>query len=260
MIYNFKEYNPIFDTPMKRQQELAIARKIMTILNKNSYDNLEEFITKNDNYQDFLKKNNMQTVIKHFGNTLKEADYIKILENLRTLTLAKQKFEKDNINVTDISNKQFVSFEGKDKTYFIDNSRSNKTIEDELKHLQTTQLNFQTSSLEKNTENMFKELEKTKETLNLNYLHEINYDLLNNEQKKLYQAADEYQQNIDYVIRLDLEKGVIVDEKDKIIKIEKNNGTYLLTNEEGTVKNELETKEKSHQKTLKPNLNTIYSN
>ena len=72
MIYNFKEYKPIFDTPMKRQQELAISRKIMDLLNKNKYDNLEEFITKNNNYQDFLKKNNMSTVIKHFGNTLKK--------------------------------------------------------------------------------------------------------------------------------------------------------------------------------------------
>ena len=53
MTYNFKEYKTTFDTPMKRQQEVAIARKIMDILNKNKYDDLEEFITKNGNYQDF---------------------------------------------------------------------------------------------------------------------------------------------------------------------------------------------------------------
>ena len=56
MIYNFKEYIPSFDTPMKRQQEIAISRKIMDLLNKNKYDNLEEFIAKNSNYQNFLKK------------------------------------------------------------------------------------------------------------------------------------------------------------------------------------------------------------
>ena len=96
MVYNFKEYKPTFDTPMKRQQELAISRKIMDLLNKNKYDNLEEFIAKNGNYQDFLKKNNMGTVIKHFGNTLKEEDYTKILENLRTLTKTKKDFEHKN--------------------------------------------------------------------------------------------------------------------------------------------------------------------
>ena len=110
MTYNFKEYKPIFDTPMKRQQELAISRKIMDLLNKNKYDNLEEFIVKNTNYQDFLKKNDMQTVIKHFGNTIIEEDYIKILENLRTLTKEKMSFEKDNIKTTNIDNKEFNSF------------------------------------------------------------------------------------------------------------------------------------------------------
>ena len=185
MVYNFKEYKAVFDTPMKRQQELAIARKIMDLLNKNKYDNLEEFITKNGNYQDFLKHNNMQIVIKHFGNTLKEEDYIKILENLRTLTIEKQKFEKENIKTVNIDDKQFNSFKGQDKTYFIDNSGENKSLEEQMKDLQSTQQKFQTPDQKQNTENMFKELEKKKDTLNLQYLHDINYDLLSNEEKRI---------------------------------------------------------------------------
>ena len=129
MVYNFNEYKPSFDTPLKRQQELAVSRKIMGLLNKNKYDDLEEFITKNSDYQNFLKNNNMGTVVKHFGNTLKEKDYVQILENLRTLTKEKKDFEKDNIKTTNIDNKQYNTFKGEDKTYFIDNSRSNKSIE-----------------------------------------------------------------------------------------------------------------------------------
>ena len=34
MLYNFKEYKAVFDTPIKRSQELAISRKIMDLLNK----------------------------------------------------------------------------------------------------------------------------------------------------------------------------------------------------------------------------------
>ena len=260
MLYNFKEYTPKFDTPMKRQQELAIVRKIMDILNNNKYDNLEEFISKNQNYQDFLKKNNMQTVIKHFGNTLKEEDYVIILENLRVLTKTKQDFEKDNIKTTNIDNKQYNSFKGKDKTYFIDNSRSDKSIEEQMNDLQQTQQNFQTSNIKQNTENMFKELERKKETLNLNYLHEINYDLLNNEQKELYQAADNYQQNIDGIIRVDLEKSIIVDEQDNIMNIEKIGNEYKITKEEDGIKKEAEIKKNSHQKVLTASNNTIYSN
>ena len=83
MVYNFKEYKAIFDTPMKRSQEFAISSKIMDLLNKNKYESLEEFISKNTHYQDFLKNNNMENVVKHFGNTLTEEDYTRILEHLR---------------------------------------------------------------------------------------------------------------------------------------------------------------------------------
>lgn len=260
MVYDFKEYKAIFDTPMKRQQELAVARKIMDILNKNKYNNLEEFITKNSNYQDFLKNNNMQTVIKHFGNTLKEEDYVKILENLKVLTKNKQNFEKENIKTTNIDDKQFNSFKGEDKTHFIDNSESNKSIEEQMKDLQPTQQDFQTSNQEKNTENMFKELERKKEGLNLHYLNEINYELLNNEEKELFQIARNYQQSVEGVIRVDLKKGIIVDKLDNIIKIEKNNGEFVIIKDENGVQKEEEVNKKSFQKTLKPNNNTIYGN
>ena len=259
MVYSFKEYEAVFDTPMKRQQELAIARKIMDLLNKNKYDDLEEFITKNGNYQDFLMKNGMQTVIKHFGNTLKEEDYVKILENLRKLTKTKKEFEQDNIKTTNIGDKQFNSFKGENKTYFIDNSKSDKSIEEQMKDLQSTQKDFQTTDQKKNTENMFKELERKKESLNLNYLNEINYDLLNNEEKFLFQVANDYQQNIDGVIRIDLKKGIIVDEQDDIMKIKQNNGEFSVIKEENGIQKE-EAQEKSYQKTLTPSRNTIYSN
>lgn len=259
MIYNFKEYKPTFDTPMKREQEIAIARKIMDLLNKNKYDNLEEFITKNGNYQDFLKTNNMQTVVKHFGNTLKEDDYIKILENLRTLTKTKQDFEKDNIKTTNIGDKQYNSFKGNDKTYFIDNSRSDKSIEDQMKDLQKTEQIFQTSDVKQNTENMFRELERKKEGFNLKYLHEIHYELLNDEKKALFQIANNYQLGIKDIIRVDLEKGIIVDELDNIMKIEKNNGEYSITKDDNVIEKK-PSKQKTFQKKLTPNTNTIYSN
>ena len=260
MIYNFKEYKPTFDTPMKREQELAISRKIMDLLNKNKYDNLEEFITKNNNYQDFLKKNDMENVVKHFGNTLKEEDYVKILENLRTLAKTKQDFEKDNIKTTNIDDKQFNSFKGEDKTYFIDNSRTNKSIEKQLKDLQETQQQFQTTDIKKNTENMFKELDTKKDGLNLHYLHEINYESLTDEEKVLFQSANEYQQSIEDIVRIDLEKGIIVDKQDNIMKIEKNNGQYYITKEENGIEEQEVIQEKTYQKTLTHSSNTIYSN
>lgn len=260
MTYNFKEYKPVFDTPMRREQELVISRKIMDLLNKNKYDDLEKFIEKNDNYQDFLKKNDMTTVIKHFGNTLKEDDYIKILENLRVLTKTKLDFDKDNIKTTNIDDKQINSFEGEDKTYFIDNSRTDIPIEQQMKDLQTTDADFQTTNTQQNTENMFKELERKKEGLNLHYLHEINYDLLNSEEKILFQLANQFQQNIEGTIQIDLEKGIMVDEQNNISKIEKNNESYYITNGENDNEKKDTTTKKTYQKSLTPSRNTIYSN
>ncbi|MBQ9072493.1 MAG: hypothetical protein IJY25_04995 [Bacilli bacterium] len=261
MLYNFKEYKPIFDTPAKREQELAIARKIMDLLNKNKYDNLEEFIKRTNSYQDFLKNNNMTNVVKHFGNTLNEEDFTRILETLRILTKDKQDFEKDNIKTTDIEDKQFVSYQGQNKTYFIDNSRTDKSIENQMKDLQPTQQDFQTSDIKQNTENMFKELEQNKkENLKLHYLHEINFELLNNEQKELFQAANNYQQTIEGVIRVDLEKGIMVDEENTIMKIEKENGEYVVKFDNDSPENEItEQKNIGYQKQLRPNPNTIYS-
>ena len=48
-------------------------------------------------------------------------------------------------------------------------------LEKQMKDLQSTSQSFQTSDTNKNTENMFKELENKKESLNLSYLNEINY-------------------------------------------------------------------------------------
>lgn len=262
MYYNFKEYNPVFDTPMKRQQELAIARKIMDLLNKNKYDDLEEFIAKNKNYQDFLKKNNMSTVIKHFGNTLKEEDYLKIIENLRVLTKTKKDFEKDNIKTTTLNDKQFNTYEGEDKTYFIDNSMKDKSIENQMKDLQVTQSDLQTSNTKKNTENLFKELEKSKQVLNPQYLKKINPDLLNEKERELYNVAINHQRNVDTPIRIDINKGIIVDEANNISKIEKHNGEFTVISSNDGVQKEQKIEEptKQKQRVLTPSTNTIYSN
>lgn len=258
MIYNFKEYNPIFDTPIKRQQELAISRKIMDLLNKNKFDSLEEFITKNSNYQDFLKSNSMQTVIKHFGNTLIEGDYAKIIENLRILSKTKQEFEKNNIKTTNIDNKEFNTFKGENRSYYIDNSNSDKSIEQQMKDLQSTQEDFQTSDINKNTENLFSELEQKKETLNPIPLSSVNYNELTDKEKEIFQVAYDYQQSNNSNIRIDINKEIIVDEEDNIMKISKENGEIKIVKDENGLEKD-ETHKKGYQKQLTPNKDTIYS-
>ena len=246
---------------MMKQQEFAIASKIMDLLNKNKYDDLEKFINKNNNYQDFLKNNNMQNVMKHFGNTIKEEDYVKILENLRVLTKTKQDFDKNNIKTTNIRDNEYNSFKGTDKTYFIDNSNTDKKIEKQMDDLQKTSQIFQTSDTKQNTENMFNELESTKkEGLNLIPLNLINFNSLNLEQQKIYQTAYMYQQSIDDVIRIDINKCVIVDSQENIVKIKKKDEDYIIIGNNDIEKNGSNENTYIKQKSLVPNTTTIYSN
>lgn len=260
MVYNFREYEPIFDTPSKREQELAVARKIMDLLNKNKYNNIEEFISKNMNYQDFIKKNRMENVIKHFGNSLTEEDFTQIKNRIFELTKSKQNFEKETIKTTNIDDKEYNSFKGKDKTYFLDNSISNSSIEEEMKGIQNKNQQFQTSDVRKNTENMFKELEdRKKESFNLQFLNDINIQMLNNKHRNFFIAAVEYQKRSGHIIRIDLNRGIIVDEEDNIKKIENENGIFFVKETDNSKQTEKST---SYQKQLVSHAtpNTTYNN
>ena len=260
MTYNIREYKPKFDTPMKREQEICIVNIIMDLLNKNKYNNLDDFISKNSNYQDFLKKNYKENVVKHFGNSLEDKDYIFILKNLEILTKQKKSFDSENIKITIIDDKEYVSYHGEYNDFFFDNSNSNKNIEDQMKDVQPTQDKFQSPDIKNNTENIMKELmENKKEVLDLHYLNEIDYNSLNAHEKNLYEIARNYQIEHNSIIKIDLGRALIVDENNTIIKIENENGELNLNS--GKI-NENNSKENSKQftKTLSTTPITLYSN
>ena len=259
MVYIYKEYNHVFDSPAKRQQEIVIVKKIMDLLNKNKYNDIYDFNDKNQTYQNFLKNNELENVVKHFGNTLNEEDFKRIQEQMVKLTEKKKSFEKESIKTTNIGDKQYNTFKGTDKTFFLDNSHSSMSIERQLEELQPTQQQFQTDDINKNTENMMNELEKEKkESLNLRYLNEFDIDLLNETQKEIFKVAMEHQAKFQNPIRIDIERSLIVDEFNNISKIENNDGEFSIISENDNEKENM-MEQKTHQKKLIPSTNTIYS-
>ena len=107
---------------------------------------------------------------------------------------------------------------------------------------------------------MFKELKKSKkETLNFEFLNDINFEELNEEEQEYYLAAQEYDSTIDGQISIDLNKHVMLDPDGNILKLNKNDGQIEITQDIDGVETEIENK-KTYQKTLTPNPNTIYSN
>lgn len=264
MKYNYRmDYKHIFDTPAKMEQENLIVNKIMDLLNKNKYDNINEFINKNPSYQDFLKNNELENVVKHFGNTLNEEDYRRIQEQMLKITESKKSFDQENIKTTNIEEKEYNSYKGSDKTFFLDNSNSNMTIERQLEELQGTEQKFQTTNAEENTENMMKELEQNKkESFNLQPLSEINTNSLNNSEKQMFFTAKQYEESSEKTINVDFQKEVIVNNNDEIMKLNNYNGIYQIQ-DDNTQKenneNNIEAKGKTFQKSLVPNPNSIYS-
>lgn len=264
MKYNFKEdYKYIFDTPAKRQQEIAVASKIMILLNANKYNDIIDFAEKNKTYQDFLKNNELENVVKHFGNILSEQDFKAIIEQIIKVTDMKKSYDKENIKTSNIEEKEYVSYEGNNKTFFLDNSNTQMTVERQLQELQKTEQKFQTTDTKQNTEKMMEELEKNKkEKLNLQYINQIDINKLTNNQKENFNVALSYQQNIPYPIRIDIDRGIIVDENNNIMRIIRNDGNVFIVGDNNEVKNkghETPENNKKFQKTLMPSLNTIYS-
>ncbi len=262
MVYNYRtDYEHIFDTPAKKEQENVIASKIMSLLNNNKYDNIYDFISKNHTYQDFLKNNELENVVKHFGNTLSEEDFINIQRNLVKIFEKKRSFEKKDIKKQNVDGKEYSVYEGNEKDIFLDNTNSNMSIERQLEELQKTQSNFQTTDANKNTKNMMLEMEsEKKESLNLKFLNEIDVDKLSENEKELFNVATNYQLTNNYPLRIDIERGIVVGEDNNIIKIQNVDGEFSISGNDLQSENKQEIEQQTYQKKLTPNHNTIYSN
>ena len=229
MEYKFKEYERAIDAPTKKLEERAIVEKIMSILNENKkYSSLEDFYNANSTIDEFKKNNEMENVLKHFGNKINQSEYEKIINNLKKLTEQKLSFDKDDINISQIDDKKYVTYEGKDEKFYLNDSYTDIGIDQQLSNLQKESTEFQTADTKENTELLMKEMKKNKKMdLILRYLNEINYEVLNEEQQELFKFAFEYQKNSTGLIRIDLDEKIMVDEKDNIIKLEKIDGKIV---------------------------------
>lgn len=269
MVYNFKkDYQNIFDTPTKRAQEIALVNEIMKLLNNNKFNNIYDLYNKNATYQDFLKNNAFTNVMKHFGNTFTEEDYNRVMDTMIKITEKKNSFDKENIKTTNIGDDQFVSLKINGNTMILDNSnpKDGMSIEREMEEEQKTQKEFQSINGKQNAEKIFEELgESKKQQLNLLTIKDINKNMLNREETELLKAAAEYQLSEAEPIKIDLQRKVIVNESNEIMKIEKEDNKFVIVgesnNQKDTIDNSTNNVEKSYQKTLGPiKTDSIYNN
>ena len=259
MKYKFNEYEYAIDTPNKRLEEKAIVERIMLILNENkSFNSLDDFLNRNKTIDEFKSNNNMDVVLKHFGNNITQEDYEKIINSLKKLTEQKLSFDKEEIRTSTIEDKEYVAYKGKDENIYLNNSYSDKSIEEQMKDLQKENSDLQTSDIKENTERIMQEMKKDKKIeLTLRYLNEINYEVLNEEQQQLFKFVFDYQKKLNELIRVDLDEKVMVDNSDNIIKIEKIDGEFKIINSDEKYNNSIKSsenqmnEEKSNQLSIK---------
>ena len=259
MKYKFNEYEYAMDTPNKRLEEKAIVERIMLILNENkSFNSLDDFLNRNKTIDEFKSNNNMDVVLKHFGNNITQEDYEKIINSFKKLTEQKLSFDKEEIKTSTTEDKEYVTYKGKDENIYLNNSYSNTSIEDQMKDLQKENSDLQTSDIKENTEIIMQEMKKDKKIeLTLRYLNEINYEVLNEEQQQLFKFVFDYQKKLNELIRVDLDEKVMVDNDDNIIKIEKIDGEFKIINSDEKYNNSIKSsenqmnEEKSNQLSIK---------
>lgn len=108
---NQKDLKNIKDT--KHEQEMAIVSKIMNLLNRGTYNNIEDFYNKNNNLQAFVKSS-FETPLTHFGRNetpMNEEDYKNIIENIRIIAKKKQSIETKDISTTQIDKNEKNSYQ-----------------------------------------------------------------------------------------------------------------------------------------------------
>ena len=234
MKYSLKEYTCVFDTPLKKRIEEIIVEKIMSLLNNNVYNSIEDFYGSNNQYDSFAKNNNMANVLAHFKREMNDSDYVEIINNLKKLENTKQSFDANGIRTTWVGDKEIASYTSSEtnevKTpYYFDNTGSTLSIDEQLHSMQPTSTTFQTSDPKENTQNMFKEMNESKKiSINFIPIKEIidKLDTLSFEDREKIMNIVDAEQDIEN-IRVDLANNLFITQDGIPKSIESLNGDFV---------------------------------
>ena len=226
-IYNLSDYSALYSGD-KGLEERAIATRIMKLLNDNKFDNVDDILKYNPNIKTFLVNNKCDVLPVHFGGHITDSDYNSITDVIKELVKNKMVFEDEKINEVNFDDKNYVEYDGR----VVDNTLSDRSMQEEFTYLQRENTDYQSFDAMNNSDQMAKEIIDTKKhEVEFMDLDEINRDLLNAEQQKVYDAAlvDQFVSNTDKEISL--EEGLTKDEDNNINQINEYNGSMRIENE-----------------------------
>lgn len=238
--------NSILNDSNKRFEEMVIVSKIEEFIKKDRYNNIDDFITKNPNFNSFLKNNKLDAVLSRSRNLITEEDYFKIITKIKENHKKQQQHNSENINTINVGDKKIVTFKNNEQNLILDDSYNKKDFNKQLDDLQKTNSEFRTNDVNQNTNNMMEHMKKDiKEEITPKYLKDINQALLNENEKRVFATAALFQEQINAPIKVDMNRNLIFDNDNNVYSMEKReNGIVILPVNSQAKKNNIEKKDK----------------
>lgn len=243
---------------------LAVKNKIKSFIAPDLYRDLDDFIKDNPTFEDFKKRARFNEAYRRALNwdthSLTEEEYQQILTELKAELEEKMKIEKDKITTVTANGKEVSTYQKDDGTVIaVDNSYGKKPITDQLEDIQKKYSRFRQDGNTNTEELMEFAQEEIKPETTFQEVKDIKKDSLNEKDANLAKVAEEYQEQSNSTVEVNLEDGLLLDQG-SVLEIQSTDEGYaIVTPEDNTNNNEevLEaegaTLEKAKQKTLRRN-------
>lgn len=242
----------------------TIKNKIESFISSGIYNDLDEFIKDNPDLKTFQEKTKLNNSLRRiWGYQITDEDYQTLIIELKIELEEKLRIQKENLTTVQANGKEITTFDTGSGHIIVDNSYSEKSIDDQLHQLQDKYSRFRqedTPTIENNnTENMMRYLqEEIKPEPSFTKVDDINQPNLSTDESEIATVAERYQKESEGVVQVDLDARLIF-EDGQIRTVEKRDdgyGVFAPTTDE-QFQDENFTQEKTPQKTLQKRTNPL---
>lgn len=235
----------------------TIKNKIEGFISSGIYVDLDEFINDNPDLNTFQEKTKLNNSLRRiWGYQITDEDYQNLISELKKELEEKMKIVKDNLTTVEVNGKEITTYNDDNRKVIVDNSYSNRSIEDELPILQQKYSKFRNDGIN-NTANMMEFMrDEIKPSPGFEEVSSLSTENLPSHDTPIAQVAQDYQISHDNNnIQVDFENRLILD-GDDVLSIEKRDdgyGVFAPENNEMDLEQTNDSKEKVHQKTIQKN-------
>ena len=134
---------------------------IESYMKKQKMDTIEEFLKQNPTMQDFDTNTKLLNIIRKHGYfVMNEQEYQDIIEQIRQEEEEKRKLHTEDIQTINVNGKELVTYTDEEtgKQITVDNSVSERSVENQMKDIQNDHKQFQ-SLKDNNTLNIMNYME-----------------------------------------------------------------------------------------------------